>query len=186
MMAWSRLVQLTRLAMLGLLAACASAPPRPAPVLPAHADAGTVFILVPHAETAADDPDDPALSPAGQARAQALARQLRDVPLEAVYADEFRRTQQTVMPTLQARGSLKLSHYFSRGPLADTARQWRQQHRGHVLVAGEPEAIAPLANALCTCTVRPLQAGETDRLIRITATAGGPVRVEDRRYGAPP
>lgn len=185
-MACSRLAKLACLAMTGLLAACASAPPRPAAGPPAHAGTGAVFILVPHAETAADDPDDPALSPAGQARAQALARQLRDVPLEAVYADEFRRTQQTVMPTLQGRGGLKLSRYFSRGPLGETARQWRQQHRGQVLVAGEPEAIAPLANALCDCTVRPLQAGETDRLIRITAVAGSPVRVEDRRYGPVP
>lgn len=185
-MAWPRALHLACVAMMGLLAACASAPTSPAAVLPAHADAETVFILVPHAETAEDDPDDPALSPTGRARAQALARQLRDVPLEAVYADEFRRTQQTVMPTLQARGDLKLSRYFSRGPLDQTARQWRQQHRGQVLVAGEPEAIAPLANALCNCTVRPLQAGETDRLIRITAVAGSPVRVEDRRYGAPP
>lgn len=185
-MACSRLTKLACLAMTGLLAACASVSPGPAAGPPAHAGAGAVFILVPHAETASDDPDDPTLSPAGQARARALARQLRDVPLEAVYADEFRRTQQTVMPTLQGRGGLKLSRYFSRGPLGDTARQWRQQHRGHVLVAGEPEAIAPLANALCDCMVRPLQAGETDRLIRITAAATGPVRVEDRRYGPAP
>ena len=91
------------------------------------------------------------------------------------------------MPIQQSHRISRAQRYFSRGPLADTARQWRRQSTGgNVLVVGEPEAIAPLGNALCECTITPGQAGETDRLIRIERDAQGRTRVEDGRYGAAP
>jgi phosphohistidine phosphatase SixA len=185
-----------------LLGACASVPPPqlpvpihpvpppevsiPGPVPNLSRSPSVTFILVPHAETAADDLDDPTLSAAGRARARQLRRQLSGTSLAAVYADEFRRTQDTARPTLAGHGRLQLERYFSRGPLQDTARQWRARFiQGTVLVVGEPEAIASLANTLCDCKVRPLRADETDRLIRIER-ADGRVRVDDGRYGARP
>lgn len=142
-------------------------------------------MLVPHAETSNDDVEDPSLSDVGHARAQALNAQLHGIPLRALYVDQFRRTSQTAAPALTARRGLTPSHYFSRGPWQDTAIQWRRQFpHGTVLVVGEPEAIAPLARGLCDCAVTPLRADETDRLIRISRTAGAAARMEDRRYGA--
>ena len=43
--------------------------------------------------------NDPNLSPAGRARAKSLAWILRDAGITAVYATEFKRTQQTAAPT---------------------------------------------------------------------------------------
>ena len=63
------------LLMLPLLAACASGPAREA------ASAPLTFIVVRHAEKATDDPENPSLSAAGLARADALAQRLHDVPL---------------------------------------------------------------------------------------------------------
>ncbi len=168
-----------------LLNACASVPSPRTATVPIDGQQEAVFVLVPHAEPSDDDIEDPALSDIGQARAQALDVQLGHAPLRAIYVDEFRRTRQTATPALTARRGLALSHYFSRGPLQDTAARWRQEFsRGTVLVVGQPEAIAPLAGGLCDCVVTPLRADETDRMIRITRTAGTAARVEDRRYGA--
>ena len=55
-----------------------------------------VFV-VRHAEKA-DQSTDPDLSPAGRARAERLAALLADAGVSAVFATEFRRTQQTVAP----------------------------------------------------------------------------------------
>lgn len=165
-----------------LLGACSSLPTTR---VPSRSPAAT-FVLVPHAETADDTQDDPPLSSAGQRRAQALKEQLAGATLVAVYADEFRRTQDTVAPVLAAHTGLALQQYFSRGPLQETARQWRNRFtQGTVLVVGQPEAIAPLADALCDCTVTPMRAGETDRLVRIEPTATGSMRIDDGRYGNP-
>ncbi|WDS36165.1 histidine phosphatase family protein [Pseudoxanthomonas sp.] len=163
-----------------LLGACASLPPE----APAKQSATLTFILVPHADTMDDLLDDPPLSSAGQQRAQALNAMLAGRDLAAVYVDEFRATQDTVLPTLEARPGLTPQRYFSRGPLDETARQWLQRFdTGTVLVVGEPASIAPLADTLCDCRVRPLRADETDRLIRVDRVAAGSPHADDGRYG---
>jgi len=67
----------------------------------------TIF-LVRHAEKAdastSADPNDPELSDAGRARAESLAKLLRDAGLTAIYATEYKRTQQTAEPIAQAAG----------------------------------------------------------------------------------
>jgi broad specificity phosphatase PhoE len=62
----------------------------------------TVFI-VRHAEKA-DATKDPDLSEAGRARAEALAKMLKDANITAIYATEFKRTQQTAAPLAKALG----------------------------------------------------------------------------------
>lgn len=56
-----------------------------------------------HAEKE-EDGDDPGLTEEGQARAEALAVLMTDVPLTAVYATELQRTQLTVTPTAEDHG----------------------------------------------------------------------------------
>src|ERR1700726_58877 len=60
----------------------------------------TIFI-VRHAEKA-DATKDPDLSEAGRHRAEYLAKMLKDANISAIYATEFKRTQQTAAPLAKA------------------------------------------------------------------------------------
>ncbi len=70
--------------------------------LAAAAHASPVILIVRHAEKATTGGNDPDLSLAGQKRADALARILRDSQITAVFVTEFKRTQETAAPTAQA------------------------------------------------------------------------------------
>jgi broad specificity phosphatase PhoE len=66
------------------------------------ADAAPVIVVVRHAEKASTGGNDPELSVAGQKRADALARILKDSQITAVFVTEFKRTQETAAPTARA------------------------------------------------------------------------------------
>ena len=70
--------------------------------LAAAAHASPVILIVRHAEKATTGGNDPDLSLAGQKRADALARILRDSQITAVFVTEFKRTQETAAPTAKA------------------------------------------------------------------------------------
>ena len=70
--------------------------------LPALA-APTVFV-VRHAEKAQTAGTDPELTTAGKARARRLAEVLKDAEIGAIYATEFKRTQQTAAPLAKKIG----------------------------------------------------------------------------------
>jgi phosphohistidine phosphatase SixA len=59
-------------------------------------------VLVRHAEK--QDGDDPELTGPGLLRAERLAAMLAELPVKAVFASQFRRTQATVAPICAARG----------------------------------------------------------------------------------
>ena len=69
----------------------------------------TVFV-VRHAEYADDGSDNPGLSEIGFNRARQLEHTLSQVKIDAVYATQFLRTQQTASPTATSRG-LEIRHY---------------------------------------------------------------------------
>ena len=72
-------------------------------VLVATATAQSTIFIVRHAEKA-DSTKDSDLSEAGRARAEALAKMLKDKNITAIYATEFKRTQQTAAPLAKALG----------------------------------------------------------------------------------
>lgn len=169
---------LALLSMALLTVACSTSPRRDA------VEAPLTFIVVRHAEKATDDPQDPNLSAAGRARADALAQRLRDAPLVAAYATEFRRTQQTARPSADAHG-LQVAAYFARGPAAESAAQWKQAHRsGTVLIVGHSNTVPDLVAALCGCTVQPMDDTEYDRLSIVRVDTAGRATLEVERYGA--
>lgn len=170
---------LPALLLASLVAACSSVPSR-------DAQAPLTFVLVRHAEKATDDPENPSLSATGQARAAALAERLRDAPLVAAYATEFRRTQQTAQPAADAH-SLPVTAYYARGPANEVAAQWRQAHRsGTVLVVGHSNTVPDLVAALCGCATAPMDDTEYDRFSIVRIDGGGRATLEVGRYGASP
>lgn len=146
------------------------------------ASAPTTFVIVRHAEKAADDPKDPSLSEAGQARAQRASERLADRPVSAAYATSYRRTQMTAAKTAQAHG-LEVSTYDAAQPAADFAAQLRRAHTsGVVLVVGHSNTVADIAGALCECTVSPLREDEYDRWIEVRIGRNGTTKFEESRY----
>jgi len=85
---------LRRLGLALALLACVAAQP---------AAAQPLVYLVRHGEKL-DLPDDPALSPAGEARAQRLASLLAGSGVKAVYTTQYQRTIQQGSPTAQRLG----------------------------------------------------------------------------------
>lgn len=140
------------------------------------------FVLVRHAEKATDDPKDPSLGDAGRARAARLAASFDGVPVSAVYATGYRRTQATAQPTAEAHG-LPVRTYEADMPADAFAATLRTTHAsGTVLVVGHSNTVPAIASALCGCTVAPMRDDEFDRRITIRIAADGTATLEETRY----
>jgi phosphohistidine phosphatase SixA len=128
--------------------------------------ATTVVIVVRHAEAEIGGDPDPNLSLLGRERAARLARVLAKVQLDhgvdAVFASEMRRTQQTVAPLAES-----LSLPINILPIAgwtDLPDRLLHEQRGKVvLVAGHSGTIPPLVQSLSGETVS-IAEGEYDHL----------------------
>ena len=120
---------------------------------PAIASAQSLVIFVRHAERAdggaqgqamTSAPADPLLSPAGEARAARLATMLAESGIKAIYASEFRRTQDTGKP-LAAKLGLKVEAVSARDPAVLVAKAKAEHPKDAVMVIGHsntvPEAI---------------------------------------------
>lgn len=166
-----------------LLLSCASSPAPTAATVGSHADApgAMTFILVRHAEKAADGSDDPPLTEAGRTRAQALAARLSTAPITAVYTTPFQRTRQTATPTAQEHG-LPLVTYDAKQPAGDFGVQLQSRHAGQtVLVVGHSNTVPGIAAALCRCQVAPMSEAEYDRLITVRIAPDGTATLQEAR-----
>ena len=106
------------------------------------------IFLVRHAEKASGenvDAKDPGLSAAGQARAGALSSILKDVHLAAVYATEFKRTQQTAAPAARA-AAIDVTTVASNDIESLVAKL--KETDGEVLVVGHSNTLPEIMKAL--------------------------------------
>ncbi|WP_051885260.1 histidine phosphatase family protein [Lysobacter antibioticus] len=148
---------------------------------PTEAEAPLTYVIVRHAEKSTDDPRDPSLSEAGQARAERLAASLAQAPMRAVYATEYRRTRQTGEPTARAHG-LTMTRYDAKQAAAEFAATLRRDHRdGTVLVVGHSNTAPAIAAALCACDVAPMPETEFDRRMVVRIDAQGRASFEQTR-----
>lgn len=107
----------------------------------------TTVIVVRHAEKADDGTKDPALSEAGQARAQRYAARFGGAGLAAVYATPFRRTRDTAAPAAAAAG-VAVTEVDAKDT-AGLAARIEDEHRGAtVLVVGHSNTIGKVVQAL--------------------------------------
>ena len=121
------------------------------PLLLFLADAGAapVIFIVRHAEKATTGGNDPALSPQGKKRAEALANILKDSQITAVFATEFKRTQKTAAPTAKAAHvSPTVISGNDIGVLVEKLRALN----GNALVVGHSDTIPDLVRALGIAT----------------------------------
>ena len=109
------------------------------------ASAEPVVVIVRHAEKAASDGGDPDLSPAGRARAEALARILKDSGITAIFTSEFKRTQETAAPTA-ASTSIATTVVPAKDPAALVAKL--HQLNGNALIVGHGNTIPNIIKAL--------------------------------------
>ena len=148
----------------------------------AMAPEGVTYIVVRHAEKATDDPRDPALSAAGQARAEALARRFLTTRLTAAYATAFKRTQQTARPAATASG-IAVTTYDASQPAADFVAQLRQTHkRGHVLVVGHSNTVPGIVASLCACTVAALDESRYGDVYEVSIDDAGTAKLTESTY----
>ncbi len=119
-----------------------------------------VLFLVRHAERAdAGGPaqPDPELSAAGRARAAALATELHDAKIGAIYVTEFRRTQETAQPLAK-----QLNLPITVVPAKDTAQlvEKLRATKTNALVVGHSNTLPEILRALGIAN--PPQLGEHD------------------------
>lgn len=106
----------------------------------------TTFILVRHAEKAADGGSDPELKPEGIKRAEALAALLDKTDVTAIYSTNFKRTRNTVMP-LSVKKNIGINNYavMKKEALENLIRE---NAGGTIVIAGHSNTIPEIANVL--------------------------------------
>lgn len=126
-----------------------------------------VIFLVRHAERAAISghvPSDTGLSPAGEARARALAQELRDAQISAIYTSEYQRTRETAAPLAHSLGVeaevVAVDDIRSLVAKLKTAR-------GNVLVVGHSNTLPQIINALGVSTRVTVSESDYDNLFLV-------------------
>jgi phosphohistidine phosphatase SixA len=130
----------------------------------------TTVVVVRHAEKGAGE--DPDLDEVGKARSDRLQRMLASLPVSAVFASEFRRTQATVKALCDTR---KLSiEVVPAAKTKELAARVRQDHLGEtVVVAGHSNTVPALLKALGVTETVVMAEEDYDWLYVVTIGIGG-------------
>jgi broad specificity phosphatase PhoE len=143
----------------------------------------TIF-LVRHAEKSGADSD--ALSPAGEKRADCLAKMLKDANIKTIYVTDAKRTQQTAAPLAK---TLKVTPTILPAKDPNTLiRDLFYGTGGDILVVGHSDTLPFILARLKAGTVPPIADNEYDRLFVVTIAEGAASPVTTLRYcdcGAP-
>lgn len=183
---------MTRIRGIGALAACMAAAAigavatRAAGTIPAPADGQAaddiVVALVRHAEKL--DGDDPALSPDGRARAEALAHTLSSWDVEAIYVSQFRRTRETAGPLSEAQGVAPET--VDARDVSGLAARIREGSARRVVVIGHSNTVPAMVRALGAGEPGDIAEDTYDDLYVVTLPGGeGTPRLVHLKYGAP-
>jgi len=118
--------------------------------------ASPIIFVVRHAEKSADG-NDPDLSAAGQERAEALARIVKDAEITAIFTTEFKRTQETAAPIAK---ELHVSPTVIPADQIFALVEKLRGLKGNGLVVGHGNTIPDLVKALGIAT--PVNVPEND------------------------
>lgn len=146
---------------------------------------GLTLILVRHAEKQIVPPEnkDPDLSVEGLARAEELARMFGGSGITAIYATQYKRTQQTVKP-LADKLKLPVTQVEARAT-ADLVKQLRARPAGEVIfIAGHNNTVPEIIAALGGPKFPIIPETEYDNLFVLTVNADGSARLLKMKYGS--
>ena len=144
----------------------------------------TTVIIVRHAEKNIEPNNpDPDLSPAGQARAQEITRIFGDSGVQAIYATQYKRTQQTVTPLASRLGLPVVSVDAKQS--AELTRRILSNNRGQtVFVAGHNNTAPEIVNMLSGENYPQIPESEYDNMFIVTIYRFGKAKVLKVKYGA--
>lgn len=164
-----------------------SGPASPTEQTPAQAVTGIdlTIIVIRHAEKKAEpDNPDPELSPAGQTRALELARMFGGAGINAIYATQYKRTQQTVKPLAEKLGLTVTQVEAKNTP--DLIKRIRAHPPGQtIFIAGHNNTAPEIVAALGGPTFPMIPETEFDNLYVVTVDRAGKAKVMKMKYGTP-
>jgi 2,3-bisphosphoglycerate-dependent phosphoglycerate mutase len=145
----------------------------------------TVLILVRHAEKKIVPPEnkDPDLSPAGVARAEELVHMFSDTSIAAIYATQYKRTQQTVKP-LAEKLNLSVSQVEAK-QTTELVKQIRAKNAGQVVfIAGHNNTVPEIIAAMGGPQLPIIPESEYDNLFVLTVQPEGKATLVRMKYGS--
>ncbi len=146
---------------------------------------GMTLILVRHAEKKIVPPEnkDPDLSPEGMARAEELARMFGDSGIAAIYATQYKRTQQTVKP-LADKLNLPVTQVEAKAT-AELVKQLRARPAGQVIfIAGHNNTVPDIIAELGGPRFPIIPETEYNNLYVLTVSGDGSARLLKMKYGS--
>jgi 2,3-bisphosphoglycerate-dependent phosphoglycerate mutase len=145
----------------------------------------TTVIVIRHAEKKIEpDNPDPDLSAAGEARAQELVRMFGDAGINAIYATQYKRTQQTVKPLADKLG-LVVNQVNSKNT-ADLVARIRAENSGQtVFISGHNNTAPEIVAALGGPNFPAIPETQFDNLYIVTIYRTGKAKVVKLKYGSP-
>src|SRR5215510_13675356 len=145
----------------------------------------TTVILVRHAEKNIEPTNpDPDLAPAGIQRAQEIARMFGDAGINAIYATQYKRTQQTVKP-LADRTGVQVNVVDAK-QTDELLKRIQTTERGKtIFIAGHNNTVPAIVSALSGDNYPPIPESEYDNLYIVTIYRFGKAKVIKIKYGKP-
>jgi 2,3-bisphosphoglycerate-dependent phosphoglycerate mutase len=143
----------------------------------------TTVILVRHAEKKLEpNNQDPDLSPEGVERAQEIARVFGNAGINAIYATQYKRTQQTVKPLSDRTGVAVTT--LEASPPDELIKRIQTSLRGQtIFVAGHNNTVPAIASQLSGETFTVIPESEYDNLFIVTVYRFGKAKVVRLKYG---
>ncbi len=144
----------------------------------------TTVILVRHAEKVTDPATkDPALSPAGEERAQTLARMLASADVTAIYTTPYVRTRSTAAPVAAEKKLTPIEVDAGATFAQDMAAKIRAHHGGTILVVGHSNTTQDVIRALGIEDAPKIEDSEYDDLFIVTIGTNTEPKMVHLTYG---
>jgi len=143
----------------------------------------TTVILVRHAEKKIEPTNpDPDLAPEGVERAQEIARVFGDAGINAIYATQYKRTQQTVKPLADRTGVAVT--VLESSQTNELLKRIQTTNRGQtVFIAGHNNTVPAMVSELSGQTYPVIPESEYNNLYIVTIYRFDKAKVNKLKYG---